>query len=323
MIEDYKTKNNCNHIKSKNKIDLQEKRNRIIQELDFLLKKDEDLLKIITEYDRALRAVNSDSSLINLAIDEDYGFKLGKAFFEPIEEKENAYYKEYYRFIFNLHSLLCAPRLYDKTMMHFNYQIPLGFEFRHSNANYGDVLDHIKDSNSIDTEFYQLEILEIWRKLRRDRIKNIDYDVVKSHLLNDFQYFSYGDIAVTRRSNGISRVENSLDLIKKSFRKTGVIDKKNRLSLFGVFCIELMEKIPHQMGSAHEYRGIVSQNKLLVKPLNDLIFHFDMNDFNRLTIRASESELEELRYQINEYKSDPKNIALLNLPQYQRRIKNY
>jgi hypothetical protein len=303
--------NNIEEIRRKNSSDFQEKRNRIIQELDFLLEKERDLLEIQFEYDRAMRAVNSDEAIINLAIDSDYGFKLGRAFFESIFEKKDIYNKEYYRFIFQLHSLICAPKLHDKTMMHFNYQIPLGSNYKNTHPSHLDI--NVEDSSAIDMGFYQFELLEIWRRLRKDQIKNVVYVDVKNLLLNDFSYFSYADIAVTKNSNGKSRAENSLDFIEKTFRKIGLIDKKNRLTIFGVFCIELLEKIPNQVRSVDYWRGFVSHNKLLVKPLNDLIINFNLDDFDNLNFPASNSDLEKLKSKIVEYKSDLKNIKLFNL----------
>lgn len=307
---------NIEEIKTKNSIDFQEKRNRIIMELDFLLEKERDLLEIIPEYDRAKRAMNSDYALINSAIDEDWGYKMGKTFFESIFEKKSAYRDEYYAFAFKLHKMICAPNLYDKSMTHYNYLIPLRYNAGRLPFLSYDAADDIKESNSIDTEFYQIGLLRQWRKYIFEKNFDIEYKDICNMFLNDFGDFDYSDIAVTKSSKGKSRVENSLDQIKRIFRKVGVIDNKNQLTMFGKFIIRVMDTTPSRLLSPEDMRGIKGQSKMLTKSINDLIFNFDLKDFDKLRISASSFEKLELELQIDKYKSDTKNIEIYNLPDY-------
>jgi hypothetical protein len=305
---------NIEEIKKKNSSDFQEKRNQIIMELDCLLDKERDLLDIVKEYELAKRAINSDYSLINSVIDEYWGYKMGKTFFESIFEKKHAYHNEYYAFAFKLHKVICAPNLYDKSINHYNYLIPLGFNANRLPNLSHDALEDIKESKSIDTEFYQIGLLSQWGKFIFEKNFDIDYKDICNIFLNDFGNFNYSDIAVTKSSKGKSRVENSLDQIKRIFRKVGVIDKKNRLTIFGKFIIRVMHTTPSRLLSPEDMRGIKGQSKMLAKSINDLIFNFDLNDFDKL--RIPESSFENLKIQIDKYKSDSKNIEIYNLPIY-------
>jgi hypothetical protein len=308
--------NNIEEIRRKNSSGFDEKRNRIIMELDFLLDKERALLGVVTEYDLAKRVINSDDSLINSAIDEDWGYKMGKTFFESIFEKKSAYRNEYYSFAFQLHKMICAPNLYDKSINHYNYLIPLGHRANRLPFLSHDASEDIKESNSIDTEFYQIGLLNHWGRFIFEKNFNIDYKDVCNIFLNDFGQFDYSDIAVTKSSKGKSRVENSLDQIKRIFRKVGVIDNKNRLTIFGKFIIRVMDTTPSRLRSPEDMRGIKGQSKILAKSINDLIFNFDMNEFDKL--RIENSSFEKLELQIDKYKSDPKNIEIYNLPNYTR-----
>lgn len=311
----YTIEKNLEEIKRKNSADFQEKRNQIIIELDYLLNKERDLLDVIPEYDRAQRAMNSDHSLINSVVDEDWGYKMGKTFFESIFKKKSDYQDEYYAFTFKLQQMICAPNFYDKSMSHYNYLIPFRNEDNRPPYPYLDAMDDIKESNSIDTEFYQIDLLRTWGRLVRRKNFGLDFRDISNCFINDFGFFEYSDIAVTKSSKGKSRVENSLDQIKRIFRKVGVIDKNNRLTKFGEFIISVMYTKSHiELPDCQHYRGIKGQSKILAKPINDLIFNFDLNDSDKLNI--AKSSFEKLKLQIDKYKSDSKNIEIFNLPNY-------
>ena len=311
----YKTiEKNIEEIKTKNCIDFQEKRNRIIIELDYLLNKERGLLDVIPEYDRLQRAINSDYALINSVVDDHHGYKMYKAFGEPIFKKMSAYHNEYYAFTFKLQQMICAPNFYDKSMSHYNYLIPFRNEDNRPPYPYLDARDDIKKSNSIDTEFYQIGLLRKWGKFIFEKNFDIDYEDICNIFLNDFGNFDYSDIAVTKSSNGKSRVENSLDQIKRIFRKVGVIDNKNRLTMFGKFIIRVIWTTESRLLFPEDMRGIKGQSKMLAKSINDLIFNFDLNDFDKLNI--AKSSFEKLKLQIDKYKSDSKNIEIFNLPNY-------
>jgi hypothetical protein len=309
--------NNLEELRKKNSSDFEKKRTQIISELDYLLNKEKDLLKNITAIEMAKRAFDSDNSLINSIVDENWGAKMDRAFLEEIREKEYAYFNEYNSFIFKIHELICSPNLYDKSMAHFNYCIPLSYDAeKHFVSSYSSK-ENIKDSNSIDTEFYQIGLLRTWSRFVYDKNFRLEYKDICNHFLNNFGNFHHSDIAVTKSSNGKSRVENSLDQIKRIFRKVEIIDKKNRLTKFGEFIIKIMDKSSdYGIGNPNDYRGIKGQSKNLAKPINDLIFKFDFNDFESLKI--SKDSFNELKYQTEKFKSDPKNVEIFNLPTYQR-----
>jgi hypothetical protein len=215
-----------------------------------------------------------------------------------------------------MHQQICAPNLIDKKMLFFNYQIPLGYDYQSQNYIDFDVdFDDVTRSKSIDTEFYQILILQDWYSY----INKGDFDYIKYRLLNSYNDFSHSDIVVTKSSKGKSRVENSFDIIKRTFKKIGIINKKESLTYFGLFIVKLMQFEHQNIRPTREYRGVKSINKLLAKPINDLIFQFDLNDFDKLNLKISEQYKVEIKTQIESYKNDPKNIAILNLPNYSRR----
>ena len=171
----YTIEKNLEEIKRKNSADFQEKRNQIIIELDYLLNKERALLDVIPEYDRLQRAINSDYALINSVVDDHHGYKMYKAFGEPIFKKMSAYHNEYYAFTFKLQQMICAPNFYDKSMSHYNYLIPFRNEDNRPPYPYLDARDDIKESNSIDTEFYQIDLLRTWGRLVRRKNFGLDF----------------------------------------------------------------------------------------------------------------------------------------------------
>jgi hypothetical protein len=308
---------NLEELRKKNSSDLEQKRIKFVSELDYLLKKEKDLLENITAIDMAKRAFDTDISLNNSIVDEYWGAKMDIAFLEKIRDRESAYFREYNRFIFRIHELICAPNLYDKSMTHFNYLIPLSYDAEKHFLSSDASKENIKDSKSIDTEFYQIGLLRTWSRFVHEKNFSLQYKDICNHFLNNFGNFHHSDIAVTKSSNGKSRVENSLDQIKKIFRKLEIIDKKNRLTKFGVFIIKIMDKSSdYGIGNPNDYRGIKGQSKYLAKPINDLIYMFDFNDFESLKI--FKDSFDELQYQTEKYRTDPKNLEIFNLPIYQR-----
>lgn len=308
-------KNDVKHITNKQDLTY-DKRAKIIEDLDFLLKKDHELLDLIPMFDDLMRA--HEKSIVNYGIDENWGRKMYVTFVEPLQNKKSAYMAEYYDFMFRFHNKICAPELDNKEMKFFNYQIPLGWDANNhilpSNPYVNDV--DVENSQSIDTEFYQIGILRLWGKFFFERNLDIYYEDICNIFLNDFGNFYYSDIAVTKSSKGKSRVENSLDQIERIFRKAGVIDKESRLTVFGKFIIRAMDTTSLRLGYPEDLRGIKGQSKTLAKSINDLIFNFDLNDFDKLKI--PKSRFDKLILKIDIYKSDSKNIEIFNLPNYKR-----
>jgi hypothetical protein len=307
-------KNDVKHIINKQDL-THDKRTKIIEDLDFLLLKDQELLDLIPKFDDLKRA--HEKSIVNYGVDEDWERKMYVTFVEPIRNRKSAYMAEYYDFMFRFHKKICSPDLDSKKMTFFNYQIPLGWDANNQilpTDPYVNDVD-VENSQSIDTEFYQIGLLKYWQQFVFEKNFKIDYEDICNLFMNNFGNFYYSDIAVTKSSNGKSRVENSLDQIMRIFRKACIIDKKNRLTMFGVFIINVMDTMPNsELRNSEHYRGIKGQSKILTKPINDLIFNFDLNDFDKL--RIAKSSFEKLELQIDKYKSDPKNIEIFNLPNY-------
>lgn len=287
------------------------KKNEIISELDWLIKKEVDfnrLLNNISEFETVKK-----ENILRFSLDRDFNSNIADTFISPFYDAKSAYKKEYYHFMFNLHKKIYSPNLFDKKMLFFNYQIPLGYKYQ--TQNFYDILvesDDVSRSNSIDSEFYQILILQDWSSF----VKDGDFDSIKNRLLNLYNDFSHSDIVVTKTSKGKSRVENSFDIIKRTFKKLGITDKKNTLTYFGLFIVKLIQLEHRNIRPTSEYRSIKSVNQLLVKPINDLIFHFDLNDFDKLNLELSKHHIDDLKAKIELYKKDAKNVAILNLPNY-------
>jgi hypothetical protein len=306
---------NIEHIESRNYQELQVKREKILRELDYLLDAERDLLKIKSRYEILKKIIETDESMIRMVIDENHGFRLGREF-EPILDKMESYNEAYYNFMFHLHEKICAPNLYSKQMKHFNYQIPTGFD-PYSRPTSGNVnSDSIIGSESIDTEFYQIELLRYWTPFINEKNYELSYNQLCDYFLNNYGSFRFSDIAVTSKSNGVSRVENSLNQIRKVFRKSGIINKADeRITIFGVFIVKIMSLAPDSNNrELEDYRGIKSENKLLAKPINDMLFNFDMNNYDKLKI--SRKSFDKLEKFLHDYKENPKNIAIYNMPDY-------
>lgn len=287
------------------------KKEEIITKLDWLINKQSDfkrLLNNISEFETVKK-----ENILRFSLDRDFNSNIADTFISPFYDAKSAYKKEYYHFMFNLHKKIYSPNLFDKKMLFFNYQIPLGYKYQ--TQNFYDILvesDDVSRSNSIDTEFYQILILQDWGYFTKEG----DFDNIKNRLLNQYNDFSHSDIVVTKSSKGKSRVENSFDIIKRTFKKIGIIDKKDTLTYFGLFIVKLMQLEHSNIRPTSEYRGIKSVNQLLVKPINDLIFHFDLNDFDKLNLELSKHHIDDLKAQIELYKKDAKNVSILNLPNY-------
>ena len=88
------------------------------------------------------------------------------------------------------------------------------------------------------------------------------------------------------------------------------------MTYFGLFIVKLMQFEHQNIRPTREYRKVKSINQLLAKPINDLIFQFDLNDFDKLNLKISEQYKVEIKTQIELYKKDAKNIVILNLPNY-------
>lgn len=287
------------------------KKEKIISELDWLIKKVGDINR--KSLDISSFETVKDENWLRLSLDSSFNSNVYETFISPFYDAKFAYKNEYYRFMFNLHNIIPSPNLHDKKMLFFNYQIPLGYDYQRQN--YIDLnvdLDDVTISKSIDTEFYQILILQDWYSY----INKGDFDFIKNRLLNLYDDFSHSDIVVTKSSKGKSRVENSFDIIKRTFKKIGIIDKKESLTYFGLFIVKLIQFEHQNIRSTREYRGVKSINQLLAKPINDLIFHFDLNDIEKLNLKETPQQLEEIKKQIELYKNNPKNIAILNLPNY-------
>lgn len=307
-------KKNIEEIKNKNKSDFQEKRNQIILELDHLLVKEKALFDIITEYETAKRVVNSDDHLYNNVIDENWKFKLGKLF-EPILNKTDNYQNEYYDFIFKLHQMICSPNLYNKSMQHYNYLIPLSYDAKENFSPSDACLVDVCASHSIDVEFYQFWLLKIWAKNLDQQIQGLNYRDICNQFLNETPILHYSDIAVTKTSKGKSRVENSLDQIEKIFKKVNIINNKKQLTQFGTFVLAIIKTYPHpDLKDPSFFRGKKGLSKVLSKPINDVIFNFDLSDLDKLNYKKSTNEL--LKLQINKFKTDPKNIEIYEMTNY-------
>lgn len=290
------------------------KRDEIISNLEQLLNNENRLKDFISRFDELNKIVNK--STFELAVSESLQRFLGNTYIKPYDDAKDKYKIEYYNFLFKIHQQICAPNLFDKKMLFFNYQIPLGYDYQ--NQNYIDLCvdsDDVTRSESIDTEFYQILILQDWYS----SLGKVDFEYIKNRLFNLYDDFSHSDIVVTKSSKGKSRVENSFDIIKRTFKKIGIIDKKEYLTYFGLFIVKLIQFEHQNIRPTREYRGIKSINQLLAKPINDLIFHFDLNDFENLNLTELNQNIDDLKAQIELYKKDAKNIAILNLPNYSRR----
>ena len=287
------------------------KKEKIITELEWLIKKVSDINR--KSLDISSFETVKGENWIRLSLDSSFNSDVCETFISPFYDAKFAYKNEYYRFMFNLHNIISSPNLYDKKMLFFNYQIPLGYDYQ--NQNYIDLYvdsDDVTRSESVDTEFYQILILKDWYS----SLGKVDFEYIKNRLFNFYDDFSHSDIVVTKSSKGKSRVENSFDIIKRTFKKIGIIDKKDTLTYFGLFIVKLMQLEHSNIRPTSEYRGIKSVNQLLVKSINDLIFHFDLNDFDKLNLELSKHHIDDLKAQIELYKKDAKNVAILNLPNY-------
>ena len=293
------------------------KKNDIISDLDWLLLKENNLKNLISKID--IFDSLKKNHIIEFAILDSFRNYLDESFLTPYYNDKAEYKQEYYNFLFRFHNKISSPNLIDKKMHFFNYQIKLGHKYLRRNYIDRDVnSDDVYKSDSVDTEFYQILILQYWLSFCEPKIQHIDFNFIKNRIFSNYDDFSHSDIVVTKTSKGKSRVENSFDIIKRTFKKIGIIDKDETLTYFGLFIVKLMQLEHSNIRPTSEYRGIKSINQLLAKPINDLIFHFDLNDFEKLNLQVSKQRIDDLKVQIELYKNNPKNIAILNLPNYSR-----
>ena len=102
------------------------KKEKIITELEWLIKKVSDINR--KSLDISSFETVKGENWIRLSLDSSFNSNVCETFISPFYDAKFAYKNEYYRFMFNLHNIISSPNLYDKKMLFFNYQIPLGYD---------------------------------------------------------------------------------------------------------------------------------------------------------------------------------------------------